>query len=77
MGKSRPSGKVGNERLITDFLGHMRFGRSPCTAHSVAVRGLLVAACGLFGRVGIHIGGKEGTPFKAVLQVYRNKYMKT
>jgi hypothetical protein len=30
---------VGNERLITDFLGRMRFGRSPCTARSVAVRG--------------------------------------
>ena len=77
MGKSRPSGRVGNERLITDFLGRMRFGRSPYTARSVAVRGSSVAACGSFGRVGIRIGGRGGTPFKAVLQVYRNEYMKT
>ena len=62
MGKSRPSGKVGNERLITDFLRRMWFGRSPYTARSVAVHGLLVAACGLFGHVGIHIGGRGGTP---------------
>ena len=77
MGKSRPSGKVGNKRLITDFLGRIRFSRSLYTAHSVAVRGSSVAACGSFGRVGIHIGGKGGTPFKAVLQVYRNEYVKT
>ena len=77
MGKSRPSSRVGNERLITDFLGRMRFGQSPYTAHSVAVCGLSVAVCGSFGRVGIRIGGKGGTPFKAVLQVYRNKYVKT
>ena len=70
MGKSRPLGRVGNERLITDFLGRMRFGWSPCTdclvavcGLSVAVRGSLVAVCGSFGRVGIHIGGRGGTPF--------------
>ena len=77
MGKSRPSGRVGNKRLITDFLGHMRFGQLPYIACSVAIHGSSVAACGSFGRVGIHIGGKEGTPFKAVLQVYRNEYIKT
>ena len=77
MGKSRPSGKVGNEKLITDFLGHMRFGRSPYIACLVAVRGLSVATCSSFSRVGIRIGGKGGTPFKAVLQVYRNEYIKT
>ena len=63
MGKSRPSGRVGNERLITDFLGRMRFSRSPYIAHSVAVRGSLVTICGSFGRVGICIGGSGGTPF--------------
>ena len=63
MGKSRPLGRVGNERLIIDFLGRIRFGRSPYTACSVAVRGSSVAARGLFGRVGICIGGKGGTPF--------------
>ena len=63
MGKSRLLGRIGNERLITDFLGRMRFGRSPYTAHSVAVRGSSVAVCGSFGRVGICIGGKGGTPF--------------
>ena len=62
MGKSRPSGRVGNERLITDFLGRMWFSRSPYTARSVAVHGSSVAACGLFGRVGIRIGGRGGTP---------------
>ena len=67
MGKSRPSGKMGNERLITDFLGCMRFGWLPYTARSVAVRGSSVAAYSSFGRVGIRIGGKGGTPFKAVL----------
>ena len=77
MGKSRPSGRMGNERLITDFLGRMRFGRLPYTARSVAVRGSSVAVCGSFGRVGIRIGGRGGTPFKAVLQVYQNEYMKT
>ena len=68
---------MGNKRLITDFLGRMRFGQSPYTAHSVAVHGSSVAACGSFGRVGICIGGKGGMLFKAVLQVYRNKYVKT
>ena len=68
---------MGNERLITDFLGRMRFGRSPYIARLVAVRGLSVAACGSFGRVGICIGGRGGTPFKAMLQVYQNKYVKT
>ena len=77
MGKSRPSGRVGNERLITDFLGRMRFGWLPCTAHSVAVRGSSVAACGSFGRVGIRIRDRGGMLFKAVLQVYWNKYIKT
>ena len=77
MGKSRPLGKMGNKRLITDFLGRMRFGQSPYTAYLVAIRGSSVAVCGLFGRVGIRIGGRGGTPFKAVLQVYRNKYMET
>ena len=67
MGKSRPSGRVGNERLIIDFLGRIRFGQSPYTAYLVAVRGLLVAACGSFSRIGIRIGGRGGTPFKAVL----------
>ncbi|OCK94744.1 uncharacterized protein K441DRAFT_659626 [Cenococcum geophilum 1.58] len=67
MGKSRPSGRVGNKRLIIDFLGRMRFGRSPYTACLVAVRGLSVAVCGLFGRVGICIRGRRGTLFKAVL----------
>ena len=67
MGKSRPSGKVGNERLITDFLGRMRFGQLLYTAHSVAVRGSSVATCGSFGHIGIYIGGKGGTLFKAVL----------
>ena len=63
MGKSRPLGKVGNKRLITDFLRRMWFSRSPCTARSVAVHGSSVAAaCGSFGRVGIHIGGRGGTP---------------
>ena len=76
MGKSRPSGRMGNERLITDFLGRMRFGQLLYIAHSVAVCGLLVAVCGSFGRVGIRIGGRGGMLFKAVLQVYRNKYMK-
>ena len=32
MGKSRPLGRVGNERLIIDFLGRIRFGRLPFTA---------------------------------------------
>ena len=77
MGKSRPLGRMGNERLITDFLGRMRFSRSPYTAHSVAVCGSSVAVCGSFGRVGIRIEGRGGTPFKAVLQVYRNEYVKT
>ena len=78
MGKSRPLGRVGNKRLIIDFLGRMRFVvRSPYTARSVAVRGSSVAVCGSFGRVGICIGGRGGTPFKAVLQVYRNEYVKT
>ena len=63
MGKSRPLGRVGNERLITDFLGCMRFSRSPYTAHLVAVRGSSIVACGSFSRVGIRIGGKGGTPF--------------
>ena len=63
MGKSRLSGRMGNERLITDFLGCMRFGWLPYTARSVAVRGSLVAVCGSFGRVGIRIGGRGGTPF--------------
>jgi hypothetical protein len=67
VGKSRPLGRVGNKRLIIDFLGRIRFGRSPYTARLVAVRGSSVAACGLFGRVGIRIGGRGGTPFKAVL----------
>ena len=67
MGKSRPSGRVGNERLITDFLGRIRFGRSPYTARLVTVRGSSVAVYGLFGRIGIYIGGRGGTPFKAVL----------
>ena len=77
MGKSRPSGRVGNEKLITDFLRRIRFSRLLYTAYSVAVRGLSVAVCGSFGRVGIRIGGRGGTPFKAVLQVYRNEYVKT
>ena len=68
---------MGNEKLITDFLGRIRFSQSPYIAHSVAVRGSSVAAYGSFGRVGIRIGGKGGTPFKAVLQVYRNEYVKT
>jgi hypothetical protein len=34
---SRPSGRVGNERLITDFLGRMRFVRSPHAARSVVL----------------------------------------
>ena len=76
MGKSRPSGRVGNERLITDFLGRIRFSQLPYTAYSVAVCGLLVAIYGSFGRVGIRIGGKEGMLFKAVLQVYQNEYVK-
>ena len=63
MGKFRLLGRVGNERLITDFLGYIRFGQSPYTACSVAVRGLLVAACGSFGHIGIRIGGRGGTPF--------------
>ena len=67
MGKSRPSGRMGTKRLITDFLGRMRFSQSPYTAHSVAVRGSSVAVYSSFGRVGIRIGGKGGTPFKAVL----------
>ena len=58
MGKSRLSSRVGNERLIIDLLGRIRFGRSPYTARLVAVRGLSVAACGSFGRIGIRIGGK-------------------
>ena len=76
MGKSRPSGRVGNERLITDFLGRMRFGWLLYTARSVAVRGSSVDVCGSFGRVGIRIGGRGGMLFKAVLQVYRNEYVK-
>ena len=68
---------MGNERLITDFLGRIRFSWLLYTACSVAVYGLLVAVCGLFGHVGIYIGGRGGTPFKAVLQVYRNEYIKT
>ena len=67
MGKSRPLGRVGNKRLIIDFLGRIRFGRSPYTARLVAVRGSSVAVCGLFGCVGIRIGGRGGTLFKAVL----------
>jgi hypothetical protein len=78
VGKSRLSGRVGNERLITDLLGRMGFGQSPCTARSVAVftarqspslrlvgrrlYGSSVAACGSFGRIGIRIGGRGGTP---------------
>ena len=62
MGKSRPSGRVGNERLITDFLGHMWFSQSPYMARSVAVHGSSVAACGSFGHVDIRIGGRGGTP---------------
>ena len=58
---------MGNERLIIDFLGRIRFGRSPYTAYLVAIRGSSVAAYGLFGRIGIRIGGRGGTPFKAVL----------
>ena len=54
---------MGNERLITDFLGCIRFGRLPYMAHSVAIRGSSVAVCGSFGHVGIRIGGKGGTPF--------------
>ena len=67
MGKSRPLGRMGNERLITNFLGCIRFGWLPYIAHSVAVRGSSVAAYGSFGCVGIRIGGRGGTPFKAVL----------
>ena len=67
---------MGNKRLITDFLRHMRFSQLPYTAHLVAVHGLLVALCSSFGRVGIRIGGRGGIPFKAVLQVYRNEYVK-
>ena len=63
MGKSRLSGRVGNERLITDFLGRMRFGQSLYTAYSVAVCGSSVTIYGSFGRVGIRIGGRGGTPF--------------
>ena len=58
---------MGNKRLIIDFLGRIRFGRSPYTAYLVAVRGLSVAVCGLFSRVGIYIGGRGGVPFKAIL----------
>ena len=76
MGKSRLSSKMGNKRLITDFLGRMRFGQLLYTAYSVAVRGSSVAVCSSFSRVGIRIGGRGGMPFKAVLQVYRNEYMK-
>ena len=67
MGKSRPLGRVGNKRLIIDFLGRIRFGRSPYTARLVAVRGSSVAVCSLFSRIGIRIEGRGGTPFKAVL----------
>ena len=63
MGKSRPLDRMGNKRLITDFLGRMRFGQLPYTAHLVAVRGLLVALYGSFSRVGICIRGRGGTPF--------------
>ncbi|OCK87695.1 uncharacterized protein K441DRAFT_670309 [Cenococcum geophilum 1.58] len=41
--------------------------RLPCTACSVAVHGSSVAVYGSFGCIGIYIGGKGGTPFKAVL----------
>ena len=74
---SRPSGRVGNERLITDFLGRMRFGRSPCTARSVAVRGSSVAACGSFGRVGIRIGGRGGRRFRSRDSGVPDVYVKT
>ena len=63
MGKSRLSGRVGNERLITDFLRRIRFSQSPYTARSVTVCGSSVAVYSSFGRVGIRIGGKGGTPF--------------
>ena len=63
MGKSRPLGKVGNKRLITDFLGRIRFGRLLYITYSVAIHGLSVAVCSLFGRVGIHIEGRGGTLF--------------
>ena len=63
MGKSRSLGRIGNERLITDFLGRIRFGRLPYIACLVAVYGLSVAVCSSFSRVGIHIGGRGGTPF--------------
>ena len=53
---------MGNERLIIDFLGRIRFGRSPYTARSVAVYGSSVATGGSFGCVGIRIGGRGGTP---------------
>ena len=68
---------MGNKRLIIDFLRRIRFGRSPYTAHSVTIYSSSVAACGSFSHVGIYIKGRGGTPFKAVLQVYQNKYVKT
>jgi len=58
---------VGNKRLIIDFLGRIRFGQLPYTAYLVAVRGSSVAVYGSFGYIGIYIGGRGGTPFKAVL----------
>ena len=68
MGKSRPLSRVGNKRLITDLLWRMRFVVwLLCMGHLVAVRGSSVAVYGSFGRVGIRIGGRGRTPFKAVL----------
>ena len=78
MGKSRPLGRVGNEKLITDFLGRMWFSRSLYTARSVAVHGSSVAvhgssvaACGSFGHVGIRVGERGDAGLDAVLQVYQ------
>ena len=53
----------------------MRFGQLPYTARSVTVRGSSVAVCGSFGRVGIRIRGRGGTPFfrshdSGVLDIY-------
>jgi hypothetical protein len=67
VGKSKPLGRVGNKRLIIDFLGRIRFGRPPYTARLVAVCGLLVAVYGSFSCIGIYIRGRGGAPYRVVL----------
>jgi hypothetical protein len=62
----RLSGRVGNERLIIDFLERIRFVvRSPYSARSTAIGTRLVGRRARLVRlcyIGIYIGDRGGTP---------------